>query len=148
MIDIPRDHSGSNNPGFKLPLPEEDYVDEYSDVVIIEAGDDDNEESRTLDIPRDHSGFNSAGFKLPLPDEEYEDEYADVVVVSREEEGRNLGENSREPKKIDTKPILPNCFAEMDPGSCLNSHKAWHYDATQNQCQFFIYSGCGGNTNR
>ena len=141
-LDIPRDHSGKDNAGFKLPLPDED------DVVIIEAGDND-EEPRNLDIPRDHSGKDNPGFKLPLPDEEYEDEYADVVVISREEEGgRNLDQNSREPKRIDTKPILPNCFAEKDPGSCLNSHKAWHYDATQNQCQFFIYSGCGGNTNR
>lgn len=147
-LDIPRDLSGKDNPGFKLPLPNEDYEDEYDDVVIIEAGDND-EEPRNLDIPRDHSGKDNPGFKLPLPDEEYEDEYADVVVISREEEGgRNLDQNSREPKRIDTKPILPNCFAEKDPGSCLNSHKAWHYDATQNQCQFFIYSGCGGNTNR
>ena len=147
-LDIPRDHSGKDNPGFKLPLPDEEYEDEYDDVVIIEAGDND-EEPRNLDIPRDHSGKDNPGFKLPLPDEEYEDEYADVVVISREEEGgRNLDQNSREPKRIDTKPILPNCFAEKDPGSCLNSHKAWHYDATQNQCQFFIYSGCGGNTNR
>ena len=147
-LDIPRDHSGKDNPGFKLPLPDEEYEDEYDDVVIIEAGDND-EEPRNLDIPRDHSGKDNPGFKLPLPDEEYEDEYADVVIISREEEeGRNLDQNSREPKRIDTKPILPNCFAEKDPGSCLNSHKAWHYDATQNQCQFFIYSGCGGNTNR
>ena len=147
-LDIPRDHSGKDNPGFKLQLPDEEYEDEYDDVVIIEAGDND-EEPRNLDIPRDHSGKDNPGFKLPLPDEEYEDEYADVVVISREEEGgRNLDQNSREPKRIDTKPILPNCFAEKDPGSCLNSHKAWHYDATQNQCQFFIYSGCGGNTNR
>ena len=147
-LDIPRDHSGKDNPGFKLQLPDEEYEDEYDDVVIIEAGDND-EEPRNLDIPRDHSGKDNPGFKLPLPDEEYEDEYADVVIISREEEeGRNLDQNSREPKRIDTKPILPNCFAEKDPGSCLNSHKAWHYDATQNQCQFFIYSGCGGNTNR
>ena len=147
-LDIPRDHSGKDNAGFKLPLPDEEYEDEYDDVVIIEAGDND-EEPRNLDIPRDHSGKDNPGFKLPLPDEEYEDEYADVVIISREEEeGRNLDQNSREPKRIDTKPILPNCFAGKDPGSCLNSHKAWHYDATQNQCQFFIYSGCGGNTNR
>ena len=147
-LDIPRDHSGRDNPGFKLPLPDEDYEDEYDDVVVIEAGDNDDE-PRTLDIPRDNSGKDHPGFKLPLPDEEYEDEYADVVIISREEEeGRNLDQNSREPKKIDTKPLLPNCFAEKDPGSCLNSHKAWHYDATQNQCEFFIYSGCGGNTNR
>ena len=163
---IPTNNAESGKPGFNLLTPEDlareeesealvavrikkdSISDEYDDVVVIEAGDNDDE-PRTLDIPRDHSGKDNPGFKLPLPDEEYEDEYADVVVISREEEGgRNLDQNSREPKRIDTKPILPNCFAEKDPGSCLNSHKAWHYDATQNQCQFFIYSGCGGNTNR
>ena len=43
--DIPRDTSAFSGPGFKLPLPEEVEEDEYFDVEIIEA--DDNE-GRTL----------------------------------------------------------------------------------------------------
>ena len=108
--------------------------------------------SRVQYFPRDHSGSDNPGFKLPLPDlNEYEDEYSDVFVINRkeeEEEGGRSVDDSREPKKIDTKPKLPDCFAERDTGPCLNAHKAWFYDADQNQCQFFIYSGCGGNTNR
>ena len=51
---------------FRLPLPDEAEEDEYSDVEIIEAGDDDNEEGRSLDdIPRDHSSFDQAGPRLP-----------------------------------------------------------------------------------
>jgi len=41
-----------------------------------------------------------------------------------------------------------DCFEERDPGTCLNSHEAWFYDPTHNKCHFFIYSGCGGNSNR
>ena len=51
-------------------------------------------------------------------------------------------------KEINRRPRLPDCFAERDPGPCLNAHKSWYYDSVQKQCQFFIYSGCGGNTNR
>ena len=47
-------------------MPDEVEEDEYSDVEIIEAGDDDNEEGRSLDdIPRDHSRFDQAGPRLP-----------------------------------------------------------------------------------
>lgn len=126
--DIPRDNSGRNEAGFRLPRPsngadEDDRVaiievgnddddDESSgraqagfpaendDVVVIEAGDD--EPQNWTDIPRDTSGKNQAGFRLPLPDEAEEDEYSDVEVS---EAGRNRRpvrpeEDGRLPKKI------------------------------------------------
>ena len=37
--DIPRDHSASDEPFFKLPLPEVEE-DEYFDVEVIEAADE------------------------------------------------------------------------------------------------------------
>ena len=120
--DIPRDTSGFSGPGFKLPLPEEAEEDEYFDVEIIEAGND--EEGRTLeDIPRDESGANEAGPRLPKKIED------DVEIIS-----------------VGNEPV--DCFEDRDPGTCLNSHEAWFYDPTHNKCHFFIYSGCGGNSNR
>ena len=40
LLDIPRDTSGSEEPFFKLPLPDEGSEEEYDDVVIIAASDD------------------------------------------------------------------------------------------------------------
>ena len=37
LKDIPRDTSGSDEPFFKLPLPDEGEEDYYSDVEIIEV---------------------------------------------------------------------------------------------------------------
>ena len=157
-IDIPRDHSGPNNPGFKLPLPDDELEDDFSDVVVVEAGDDGSSVSK--DIPRDDSGADSPFFKLPLPDEGEEDEYAETYFRD-EDDGRSLKADDDEGLEDvviievgdddddeETLPRLPDCFAEKDPGPCLNSHKSWYYNPTQNQCEFFIYSGCGGNTNR
>ena len=124
LEDIPRDTSNKNEPFFKLPLPEESEVDEYYDVEIIEAGDD--EEGRRLDdIPRDHSNNDEFGPRLPK-------------AIDTEVEIIEVG---------DFDPSV-DCFEEREPGTCLNSHDAWFYDPTHNKCHYFIYSGCGGNANR
>ena len=95
---IPTNNAESGKPGFNLLTPEDlareeesealvavrikkdSISDEYDDVVVIEAGDNDDE-PRSLDIPRDLSGKGNPGFKLPLPNEDYEDEYDDVVII-------------------------------------------------------------------
>ncbi|XP_027222440.2 thrombin inhibitor hemalin [Penaeus vannamei] len=41
-----------------------------------------------------------------------------------------------------------DCRAERDVGSCASQEEAWYYNASADQCHFFVYSGCGGNTNR
>ena len=41
-----------------------------------------------------------------------------------------------------------DCFADREPGTCNNTEKAYFYDHEANKCQFFLYSGCGGNSNR
>ena len=66
FIDIPRDFSGPNNAGFRLPLPDEE--DEYSDVVVIEANDD--EEPRALDGTVTLRN-QSRKFKWPVPSDIY-----------------------------------------------------------------------------
>ena len=77
-----------------------------------------------LDIPRDESAADEAGPRLPKKI----DDLDDVEIIS-------VGNDV-------------DCFEERDPGTCLNSHEAWFYDPTHNKCHFFIYSGCGGNSNR
>ncbi len=143
--DIPRDFSGLNSFGPRLPLPEkEDEQEVPIDVVIVEVGGEE-EEGREVqaDIPRNFAGLNSFGPKLPLPAndnrepkllEDEADDLADLVVV--------IGlDDVEEEEEVD-------CFAERDPGTCLNTEQAWFYDANHNKCHFFLYSGCGGNTNR
>ena len=66
--DIPRDNSGSGRAGFRLPLPEEENLDE--DFVVVEAGDVEDQSLTVEDIPRDFSGEGRAGFRLPLPEQE------------------------------------------------------------------------------
>ena len=151
--DQPRslDTSGpDSSPVFKLPTDEVE-LDDYFDVEIIEAPSDDDE-PRSLDIPRDTSGPDSPGFKLPLPGFEFPevDEYDDVVVIQ--------ADDVRLPKKLDDDAAViievgdddfeVDCFAESEVGHCLNSFTAYFYDANHNKCHFFLYSGCGGNTNR
>ena len=41
LKDIPRDTSGSDEPFFKLPLPDEEEEDYYSDVVVVSRDDRD-----------------------------------------------------------------------------------------------------------
>ena len=41
LKDIPRDTSGSDEPFFKLPLPDEGEEDYYSDVVVVSRDDRD-----------------------------------------------------------------------------------------------------------
>lgn len=123
--DIPRDNSGRNEAGFRLPLRDEEaeirrQQPQEDRVEIIEVGNDDegpgrahagfpanqdddvivveageDEPQNWTDIPRDNSGKHQAGFRLPLPDEAEEDEYGDVEVS---EASRNQDE--RLPKKI------------------------------------------------
>ena len=91
------------------------------------------DEGRSLDqaIPFDDSKNNQAGPRLPKRiDDSSEDDLAVIIEVGDDEE-----------EEVD-------CFAQSDPGTCLNRHEAWFYDHTHNKCHLFAYSGCGGNSNR
>jgi hypothetical protein len=168
--DVPRDKSGRDQAGFRLPLlPDEGLEDEYDDVFIVEVGDEE-EEGRTLSaIPRDESRPGQAGFRLPLPVDEYDDfEIIEAGSDDDEEEGRSIAaipsDESRPdqagfrlPKTLDYDDFdivvigiedEVDCFAERESGTCLNSYRSWFYDPNHNKCHFFLYSGCGGNTNR
>ena len=40
------------------------------------------------------------------------------------------------------------CVAPVDPGSCRAYLSQYYYDVNENICRTFIYTGCGGNSNR
>lgn len=40
------------------------------------------------------------------------------------------------------------CFEPVDAGPCNDSYPAYYYDAANQRCASFSYSGCGGNANR
>ncbi|CAF0798398.1 unnamed protein product [Rotaria sp. Silwood1] len=45
--------------------------------------------------------------------------------------------------------VTPQCHTEMAvKGSCAQSLKRFSYDSKRKECVPFIYSGCGGTTNR
>ncbi|XP_033232922.1 PI-actitoxin-Afv2a-like [Drosophila pseudoobscura] len=43
---------------------------------------------------------------------------------------------------------LRNCMKPRAYGYCRGSESRWFYNSTDNNCNSFIYSGCGGNINR
>ncbi|KAK3879291.1 hypothetical protein Pcinc_016121 [Petrolisthes cinctipes] len=43
---------------------------------------------------------------------------------------------------------LRDCSEPRDVGRCSGQEEAWYYSSLQERCMFFVYSGCGGNSNR
>lgn len=41
-----------------------------------------------------------------------------------------------------------DCLLPLDPGSCDMEIMQMYYDAASMSCKEFLFSGCGGNTNR
>ncbi|MPC76811.1 Kunitz-type serine protease inhibitor Hg1 [Portunus trituberculatus] len=41
-----------------------------------------------------------------------------------------------------------DCSAPKAWGNCEGQEEAWHFDQEEGRCRFFVYSGCGGNSNR
>jgi len=75
FADIPRDRSGPNQAGFRLPLPEDD-------AVIVEGRDQ-------PDIPTDTSLPEVAGFRLPLSDADNDDIIFDAEIpIDNSREGK------------------------------------------------------------
>ncbi|XP_039754403.1 early lactation protein-like [Pararge aegeria] len=44
------------------------------------------------------------------------------------------------------RPML--CYYSPDKGQCNLKYPRYYYDYTVNRCRVFLYTGCGGNTNR
>ena len=79
------------------------------------------------------------------------EELDDSVVIVGSGEGQD-----REPKDFEIlrRPSQVDCAAPLDRGTCQRrsvdqaEEEAYYYDAREGKCVFFLYSGCGGNTNR
>uniref|UniRef100_A0A3P9ISP9 BPTI/Kunitz inhibitor domain-containing protein n=1 Tax=Oryzias latipes TaxID=8090 RepID=A0A3P9ISP9_ORYLA len=44
--------------------------------------------------------------------------------------------------------VLDSCLLSMDEGSCQRYTLRWYFSSQAGACRPFIYSGCGGNSNR
>ena len=42
----------------------------------------------------------------------------------------------------------PVCYEPLDPGPCDSAIPSYYFDSYSGTCEFFYYSGCGGNGNR
>jgi len=83
----PRDGSGQDQAGFRLPLPEDVFINyPEDDAAVIDAGEDNA--VGLGDIPRDNSGEGRAGFRLPLPEDTVEDLAVVVEAALDETQGR------------------------------------------------------------
>jgi len=90
ISETPVDNSGAGVANFRLPLPQ------FDDVVVVEAGGDDEAAGRFLsDIPRDLNFGSQAGPRLPIANE-----FNDSVVIEaagdNEGEGRALSDIPRD----------------------------------------------------
>jgi len=137
-FSFPQDHSAPNKAGFRLPPAASSGRDsEDFEVFIVEGQVEDEEEEDAFIV-------------VAAPSNPEEDNGDFVVIVGSEDPGA-----SREPKILEPlrRPSQVDCGAPLDRGICQArsvqpESDAFYYDAREKKCVLFIYSGCGGNSNR
>ena len=169
---FPIDESADDEAGFRLPRiidaeQKSTAINAGTFAIIIESSDDE-ESGRSL-LPVDASAPNKAGFRLPsfesvprkagnenievvvVETSEKDDEKEDFVIIdeytddSSEREAKQAFDDviivSANDEEID-------CNAVASPGPCFNEIGSYYYDSVNDKCTYFLYSGCGGNSNR
>ena len=113
-------------------------------------------------IPTDNTDTNTAGFRLPLSGDSDKPQERQIEVLVAEEEddffpkSLNSSASGRTAAVDEADDVIiievvesgVDCFEDREQGTCKESIESYFYDHQKNKCQFFIYSGCGGNSNR
>lgn len=69
-------------------------------------------------------------------------EYYEAVVVDSEGRSEHRGQVTTPPIKAQ------DCFLPKSIGPCRGSFPSYYYNRLSKKCEYFIWSGCGGNSNR
>merc|ERR1712029_520916 len=121
----------------RLPLPRRKEDEVELDVFIVEGMTED-------------SGDNDDAFVVVAAPTNPAEEEDDLVVIV------GAPDSSRQPKQFESlrRPYQVDCNSPLDRGICQRRSldqtdvEAFYYDPGDNKCVQFLFSGCGGNTNR
>ncbi|GCB74240.1 hypothetical protein scyTo_0003328 [Scyliorhinus torazame] len=99
--------------------------------LIIRTDDSDEDWGKVAE--RKKGAFDGKDYEDDSEEIEFEDEV-------------DLG-NATQLEKSMSNTTAP-CSQPMDEGSCSQYELLWYYSPESNECRPFVYSGCGGNSNR
>ena len=175
---FPVDESADDEAGFRLPrlidseTEKDETIDAGTFAIVIESSGRELVSGGGAEVPEDHSAADEAGFRLPRPralddeadeikvevlivearnEEDFtpeQEEEDDVVIITAEREPKGfdddfviVGANDSEEEEVD-------CSAVKARGPCYGEFGSYYFDSTAGKCEYFVYSGCGGNSNR
>ena len=131
LSETPLDHSAPAQAGFRLPLPETELrslQQDEEDFEIIEVGDDDYDQGRSLVdslSPTDNSGSGKAGFRLPLANQD------DFIIV----------EAGAEEPRVSSR-TASDCLKPLTVSRCRASLVNWFFNSETGGCEQFSFGGC------
>jgi len=131
LSETPLDHSAPGQAGFRLPLPETELrslQQDEEDFEIIEVGDDDYDQARSLVdslSPTDNSGSGKAGFRLPLANQD------DFIIV----------EAGAEEPRVSSR-TASDCLKPVTVSRCRASLVNWFFNSETGGCEQFSFGGC------
>ncbi|XP_078410806.1 uncharacterized protein LOC144688028 [Cetorhinus maximus] len=118
---------------------------------------DDSDEDWGKGAERKKGAFDGKDYEDDSEEIEFEDEVGFGNATQIEQQMSNttvmlnnedLMGTSFKKKQLLESPLTAPCSQPMDEGSCSQYQLLWYYSPDGNECRPFVYSGCGGNSNR
>ncbi|XP_059510485.1 collagen alpha-1(VII) chain isoform X4 [Stegostoma tigrinum] len=106
---------------------------------------------------RQKGAFDRKDYEDDSEEIEFEDEVSFANFTQLEQHmpnttdmwnNKDLMGTSFKKKLLLENPLPVPCSQPMDEGSCSHYELLWYYSPESNECRPFVYSGCGGNSNR
>ncbi|XP_060698512.1 amyloid-beta precursor protein [Hemiscyllium ocellatum] len=123
--------------------------------LIIRTGNSDEDWGK--DAEGQKVAFDRKDYEDDSEEVEFEDEVSFANVTQLEQQMPNTTDmlNNKDltatffkKKLLLENPLPVPCSQPMDEGSCSHYELLWYYSPESNECRPFVYSGCGGNSNR
>ena len=80
-----------------------------------------------------------------------DDENDDLVIIDANTDDsadREAKQGFADAIVIGAKDDEVDCYAVASAGPCFNEVGSYFYSPSDDKCTYFLYSGCGGNSNR